>query len=107
MLQIKRRLELQGHTVDLMGNGPDIPQYYIVFKNRGLLKNQLLPMLNTKLNEAAVPVLHKDSWVQTVEKDRYCMELAAAYFGVEQYDVFHTQDVIGLLNNVVAKKFYI
>ncbi|AET56980.1 glycosyltransferase [Paenibacillus terrae HPL-003] len=94
MLQIKRRLELLGHTVDLMGNGPDIPKYHIVFENRELLKEQLLPMLNTKLNETAVPVLHQDSWVQTVEKDRYCMELAAAYFGVEQYDVIHTQDVI-------------
>ncbi|MGW8958991.1 glycosyltransferase [Paenibacillus sp. NPDC055715] len=29
-----------------------------------------------------------------MEKDRYCMELAAAYFGIEQYDVIHTQDVI-------------
>ncbi|KAF6594003.1 glycosyltransferase family 1 protein, partial [Paenibacillus sp. EKM208P] len=67
---------------------------HIVFEDRELLKDQLLPLLHTKLNESAVPVLHLDSWVQTVEKDRYCMELAAAYFGVEQYDVIHTQDVI-------------
>ncbi|MBE0335670.1 glycosyltransferase family 4 protein [Paenibacillus sp. 23TSA30-6] len=94
MLQIKRRLELLGHTVDLMGNGPDTPKYHIVFEDRELLKAQLLPMLDAKLNESAVPVLHLDSWVQTVEKDRYCMELAAAYFGVDQYDIIHTQDVI-------------
>ncbi|MBJ8192761.1 glycosyltransferase family 1 protein, partial [Bacillus cereus] len=69
MLQIKRRLELLGHTVDLMGNGPDTPKYHIVFEDRELLKDQLLPLLHTKLNESAVPVLHLDSWVQTVEKD--------------------------------------
>lgn len=94
MLQIKRRLEHLGHTVDLMGNGPDIPKYHIVFEEKEIMKDQLLPMLHTKLNEAAVPLLYEDSWVRIVENDRYCMELAAAYFGVDQYDVIHTQDVI-------------
>nr|WP_244310758.1 hypothetical protein [Paenibacillus ottowii] len=43
MLQIKRRLELLGHTVDLMGNGPDTLKYHIVLKIRSCRRINCCP----------------------------------------------------------------
>ncbi|MFB5761704.1 glycosyltransferase family 4 protein [Paenibacillus medicaginis] len=97
MLQVKRRLEQLGHTVDLFGNGPDSPKYYIVNQERELSKEFILPMLQRKLNENANPLLNMDPWVRNVELDRYCLELSAAYFGLDHYDIIHAQDVISAL----------
>ncbi|MCL6457740.1 MAG: glycosyltransferase family 4 protein [Gorillibacterium sp.] len=97
MLQIKTRLERMGHTVDLFGNGPDIAKYYMVYQNREVNKVELLPALKAKLNEQVAPALHADSWVFSVETDRYCMELSAASFGLKKYDVIHCQDVISAI----------
>ncbi|SDD30916.1 Glycosyltransferase involved in cell wall bisynthesis [Paenibacillus sp. UNCCL117] len=94
MKQIKENLERKGHSVDIMGNGPDIPKYHILYENREILKETLLPLLHAKLNPYTAPLLHVNDWIRTVETDRYCMELAAAYFGLGKYDVIHTQDVI-------------
>ncbi|MFB5267227.1 glycosyltransferase family 4 protein [Paenibacillus enshidis] len=105
MLQIKRELELLGHHVDLFGNSPDGTKYHIVNQGRELSKEFILPLQERKLNEAASPLLHVDSWVRNVELDRYCMELSAAYFGLDHYDLIHTQDVISTLamNRVKSK----
>ncbi|WP_159881059.1 glycosyltransferase family 4 protein [Paenibacillus puerhi] len=94
MRQIKENLESKGHSVDIMGNGPDVPKYHILYENREISKDALLPLLQEKLNASTAPLLHVDSWIRSVETDRYCMELAAAYFGLEKYDVIHAQDVI-------------
>lgn len=97
MDQIKQRLEQKGHSVDILGNGPDTPKYHLVYTDREISKDHLLPLLKAKLTTETTPLLHKEPWVYQVELDRYCMELAAAYFGLEQYDVIHTQDVISTL----------
>jgi glycosyltransferase involved in cell wall biosynthesis len=94
MNQIKQRLEAMGHSVDLMGHTPDFSGFHIVNDGRTLAKDVLRPLLHSKLSAAAVPALHIDRWVYENEIDRYCMELAAAFFGLEQYDLIHTQDVI-------------
>ncbi|MEO3944791.1 glycosyltransferase family 4 protein [Gorillibacterium sp. CAU 1737] len=97
MLQLKQQLEYRGHTVDIFGNGPDIPKYHMVNQNRGLLKDHILPFLKVKLNNRSYPGINSNSWLHTVELDRYCMELSAAYFGLDSYDVIHSQDVISTL----------
>lgn len=94
MNQIKQKLEAMGHSVDLMGNSPDFTKFHMVSDHREIAKDVLRPLLFAKLNAAASPSLHADRWVYETEIDRYCMELAAAYFGLEQYDLIHTQDVI-------------
>ncbi|WP_372008357.1 glycosyltransferase family 4 protein [Paenibacillus chitinolyticus] len=97
MLQLKKRLENWGHQVDLMGNGPDEYKYYIYGTDLKVMKDDLMHMLQAKLNRNALPALHQDPLVRRVEMDRYCMELAAASFGLQQYDVIHAQDVIASL----------
>jgi len=97
MEQIKRKMEAMGHTVDIMGNGAAEPCYHIVGTDRRISKEKLLPIVRAKLAPQLYPSLNEDSLVQHVETDRYCMELAAAYFGVGQYDVIHAQDVISAL----------
>jgi glycosyltransferase involved in cell wall biosynthesis len=94
MLQLKHRLELLGHTVDLFGNTMDNSTFHIVNQGREVQKKFILPILEKRLNETAAPVLHTDSWLRNFEMDRYCMELSSAYLGLEHYDIIHTQDVV-------------
>ncbi|MFB5677007.1 glycosyltransferase family 4 protein [Paenibacillus terreus] len=104
MLQIKRRLEQMGHTVDLLGNTPDSSKFHLVNQGRELGKELILPVLEKRLDEMAAPLLHADSWVRFMELDRYCMELSASYFGLDHYDIIHTQDVISTLAMSRVKK---
>ncbi|MFM9280061.1 glycosyltransferase family 4 protein [Paenibacillus jiagnxiensis] len=97
MLQIKHGLEQFGHTVDLFGKSPDGTKYHFVNQGKELGKEFILPVLERRLNETEAPLLHVDSWVRTAELDRYCMELSAAYFGLDHYDLIHTQDILSTL----------
>lgn len=93
MQQIKRRLEAIGHEVDLMGNSPDYAKFHIVNRGLELSKETIRPLLLSKLNAANAPLLHMDPIVQQYEFDRYSMELSAAFFGLDRYDIIHTQDI--------------
>ncbi|RAV01251.1 glycosyltransferase family 4 protein [Paenibacillus sp. YN15] len=94
MNQIRNRLERMGHEVDLLGNSPDYKYFHIYNKGLSLDKEHLLPMLGTKLGQSLAPHLFEQPVIWQNEFDRYCLELSAAYFGLEKYDVIHTQDVI-------------
>jgi glycosyltransferase involved in cell wall biosynthesis len=94
MCQIKEKLESLGHEVDLFGNCEDGSGYHIVNKNLVIKKEKLLPLLYTQLNHVNYQILHVDERVFYQEIERYCMELAAVYFGLDNYDIIHTQDVI-------------
>ncbi|MFC7371712.1 glycosyltransferase family 4 protein [Fictibacillus iocasae] len=94
MCQIKETLEKLGHEVDIFGNTPDGLAYHIVNKNLVLKKEELVPFIHTQLNPQREPALHSDKRTFNLETDRYYMELAASYFGLSQYDIIHTQDVI-------------
>ncbi|WP_459954359.1 glycosyltransferase family 4 protein [Paenibacillus pini] len=93
MEQIQHRLESMGHEVDLLGNSPDYKKFHIYNRNRELSKEFIRPFLSAKLSKEYSPLLHRDYNISFYEEDRYCMELAAAYFGLDQYDVIHTQDI--------------
>lgn len=92
MEQLKNRLEQLGHEVDLLGNSPDYKKIHIVNRGKELAKEALLPMLESKLNSQTAPGLNQHYAIRHYELERYCMELAAAYFGLQQYDIIHTQD---------------
>lgn len=92
MQELKKRLEQLGHEVDLLGNSPDYRKIHIVNQGKELAKEVLLPMLEAKLDPQTAPGLNQHSAIRFYELERYCMELAAAYFGLEQYDIIHTQD---------------
>lgn len=94
MRQVSQRLQQLGHEVDLLGNSPDTSGFHIVNTERRLSKEALLPMLKAKLDAIRAPYLHQNPIIWQPELERYCMELTAAYLGLEQYDIIHTQDVI-------------
>ena len=94
MSNIKDNLEAKGHDVDILGSSNTIPGYHIINKNKLIKKEQLVPLLYTPLNFKYQPELYVNQQGFDFETDLYCMELAAAYFDLEQYDIIHTQDVI-------------
>lgn len=94
MNQIRARLAAMGHEADVLGNSPDYSSFHIPNKGLSLKKSHLLPMLWKKLGPDYAPYLHSQPVIWQNEYDRYCLELSAAYFGLEQYDVIHAQDVI-------------
>ena len=106
MKQIKQRLEALGHSVDMMGNSPDFTKFHMVSDQREIAKDLLKPLLFAKLDASTFPDLNFDRWVYDIEIDRYSMELSAAFFGMDQYDLIHTQDVISAraLSRVKPKK---
>lgn len=100
MNAIKEKLESLGHEVDILGKTHGGTGYQIINNNWVINNKQLLPILNITLNHKNVPIF-KDH-----QRQRYCMELAAAYFGLDQYDIIHTHDVISTrcLSRVKPKK---
>ncbi|WP_410771911.1 glycosyltransferase family 4 protein [Fontibacillus sp. BL9] len=93
MMQINQQLEALGHEVDMLGNSPDYSKFHIWNRGLELSKEELRPLLAAKLDASQAPLLHGDHLIDYYERDRYMMELAAAYFGLESYDVIHTQDI--------------
>ncbi|MBO2942944.1 glycosyltransferase family 4 protein [Paenibacillus sp. F411] len=93
MQQLHDRLVMMGHQVDLLGNSPDYSSYYLVNQGRELPKELLLPMLRTKLNLVTAPIVNSESYLKYYEFERYSLELAAAFFGLDHYDIIHTQDI--------------
>lgn len=93
MTQLKKRLESAGHQVDLFASGPDHQSFHMPCSGRSLLKELIRPLLATKINAALYPDVANDPWIHYLELESLQMELAAAYFGVDQYDVIHTQDI--------------
>lgn len=93
--EVSNRLRALGHEVDIMGNHTDGMHYH---RNHTQLFNygHALPMLNRKLSMERQPHLYQHPWIELYEKNRYSMELALAYFGLEKYDVIHAQDVLAL-----------
>ncbi|SDX96960.1 glycosyltransferase family 4 protein [Paenibacillus sp. CF384] len=91
MMQLKERLELMGHQVDLLGTAPD--KVHMPGLNKEIAKEALRPLIAAKLSASRVPQIHVDPYVMHCEYERYYLELAAAYFGLEQYDIIHTHDI--------------
>jgi glycosyltransferase involved in cell wall biosynthesis len=94
MQQIQKKLEQLGHEVDLMGSTITNKGFHIVNRNLIIDNQEFTPLLSERLNRTIFPHLHEEQWIYNVEINRYYMELAAAYFGLEHYDLIHTQDVI-------------
>jgi len=94
MEQQKIELENLGHVVDLLGFNEDTSVVYIYNKDKVIEKEKIMPLLEAKLNEEAYPEIHANALVKYTEFQRYVFELSAAYLGLAEYDVIHTQDVI-------------
>ncbi|MBB6669396.1 glycosyltransferase family 4 protein [Cohnella nanjingensis] len=95
MVQLREKLESLGHEVDLLGYGDEAGSFvHIVNKNKKLQSDKLLPLLQAMLNPSNYPAIYHNELVKYTEFRRYVFELSVAYFGLDSYDVVHTQDVI-------------
>jgi glycosyltransferase involved in cell wall biosynthesis len=94
MVQLKQKLEKYGHEVDLLGYGDENNSVHIVNKGRKIEKDKLLPLLQAKMNPENYPAIYANKLVEFTEFQRYIFELGAAYLGLDEYDIIHTQDVI-------------
>ena len=92
MDDIQHYLEAMGHEVDILGNSHDYSKF-IIHKKKEISKEHLAPMLEAKLGVNVGSKISPDPFIDFYERDRYMLELAAAYFGLDQYDVIHTQDI--------------
>lgn len=94
MTQLKKKLESYGHEVDLLGY--DESNQNVTLLNKGLVlsRDKVIPLINANLTEDNYPAMYVNFLVKWTEFQRYVYELSAAYFGVQDYDVIHTQDVL-------------
>ncbi|QFG00675.1 glycosyltransferase family 1 protein [Psychrobacillus glaciei] len=94
MSQLKNKLEMLGHEVDVLGYDEDNLNVHMVNQNKKLEREKLLPLLQAKLNKENYPEIYENKLIEYTEFHRYVFELGAAYFGLDKYDLIHTQDVI-------------
>ena len=94
MQQLKQGLEEYGHEVDMLGNGENNEIVHIVGTDKRVEKHDILPFLKAKMPPSLYPDLYANPLLEYTEFQRYFFELAAAYIGLDQYDLIHTQDVI-------------
>lgn len=92
---LKQELERKGHHVDVLAHHPDMAHYYLVDGGKKVNKWQIKSVVYEKVFQYFQRYLsHVDPWVRYREIERYCFELAACLFDLEQYDIIHTQDII-------------
>lgn len=94
MKQLRDKLLSLGHDVDILGYGDENKSIHIVNKGRKIEINELMPLLEANLNPSVYPAIHENPLVKYTEFQRYAFELGAAYLGIDEYDIIHTQDVI-------------
>lgn len=90
---LKKRLESLGHTVDVLSHTPEATKYRIIGRKPEISISQLAPNINKKITKM-FPSLNSNYWIYHTELYRYSLELSSVYYGLEQYDLIHAQDVI-------------
>lgn len=92
---LKQGLEGMGHHVEIFTCHPDEQQYYLLTDGRRLKKQQVRQLILPHVRRFCRQTLPQaDALVHRLESERYGFEAAAAYFGLEEYDLIHAQDVI-------------
>ena len=94
MEQLKKKLESMGHKVDLLGYDEDNMNIHILNEKRTIEREKILPLLKEKISPKNYPAIYANKLVEYSEFQRYVFELGAAYLGLDEYDIIHTQDVI-------------
>ncbi|MEH7223824.1 glycosyltransferase family 4 protein [Bacillus sp. JJ1566] len=92
---VKQELERNGHTVDVLGQSPNLKELYIINSGQSISKSIINPIHPLRIREYYKNHFpHLDSWIIQKELSRYTFELTAALFDLSKYDVILTQDVI-------------
>lgn len=93
--QLVKGLQGAGHEVDIFSTTPDAQGFYIPSRNLSIDKSRLSPLIARQTDlylDQLLPGI--DPWIKQAEVDRLCMEAAALYFGLAEYDVIHAQDIV-------------
>lgn len=100
---LRRELEHKGHTVDIMSRHPSEPAYYLLNRDRRLARDSFLDAVRRKVKASLLEKMDASDLAQSfdgnwslldIEVERYGFELAAAYFGLQGYDLIHAQEII-------------
>ncbi|AWB47029.1 group 1 glycosyl transferase [Paenibacillus sp. CAA11] len=92
---LKQELERLGHRVDIFAHHPDMQSYYMPNNGRRLEK----AIVKDRIYEQVYgyyerEMKHVDPWIRWRDIERYAFEAAAAAFGLQHYDLIHTQDIV-------------
>lgn len=93
MSQLKTRLEELGHTADILGYGGENTYVHLVGKDKMIPRERWVPYISSVLQRSKYPEMYRNNYIEYMETQRYTYELAAAEFGLHDYDIIHTQDV--------------
>ena len=94
MVQLKKKLEQLGHEVHMLGYDEDNLNIHMIGPDKKISRDKLMPVLQAKINKGNYPEIYENKLVEYTEFQRYIFELGTAYFGLADYDLVHTQDVI-------------
>ncbi|MFB1097551.1 glycosyltransferase family 4 protein [Terribacillus sp. JSM ZJ617] len=94
MSQLKARLEEMGHTADILGYGGENSYVHLVGKDKLIPRERWVPYVSSILQRSKYPEMYRNNYIEYMETQRYTYELAAAEFGLHDYDIIHTQDVL-------------
>lgn len=92
--QLASKLESYGHEVDILGYDEENLSVGLYNQGRVIQREKIIPIINANINENNYPEMYVNFLVRWTEMQRYVYELSAAYFGLDKYDLIHTQDVI-------------
>lgn len=95
MDELTAGLSRAGHEVEILAHTPDLQGCYLVrsgkFIDESLLKKSIAARINAYCQANSIRL---SDWTLGQEISRYAFELVCAYFGLDQYDLIHAQDVI-------------
>lgn len=92
---LKEELERLGHHVDVLAHHPDMAHYYLAGGDKQIDKWRIKRVVYDKVFQFYQRYLAQvEPWIRYRDIERYCFEVAAAMFGLEQYDLIHTQDIV-------------
>lgn len=94
MTQLKTKLESCGHKVDILGYDKSNLNVTVINKGLVLPRDKVTPLIDAHFIQNHHPAMYANSLVKWTEIQRYVYELSAAHFGVKDYDIIHTQDVL-------------
>ncbi len=97
MSQLKTKLESYGHEVDLLGYDEANINVTMLSKGQVIGRDKIIPLITANLTPENYPAMYVNFLVKWTEFQRYVYELSAAYFGINDYDIIHTQDILSTI----------
>ncbi len=92
---LKDELERMGHRVDVLAHHPDMAHYYLAGGDRTVDKWRIKRIVYDRVTQFYQRHLPQvEPWIRYRDIERYCFEVAAAMYNLEQYDMIHTQDIV-------------